>query len=290
MGLSQLILSGQKLTLDVFDKNMKINKYNLLLIIAAIVIFGFLSSPAKAEQTGTSGESGATAYIKTTYNSLVSLGYGSDAAGAWGNWGAYLNRIRSAGEWVPNSAASPNDVREGKTFYSNSRTQQVGTYPAATSCVTQQYYASHASASKANNCGLDWVAAEPAVDGDDKLDPRTGLVWSKVLRSFGGAAEFTLSTGSSWSWNATASNNIAVGNKTATQLCSERGNGWRLPTLKEHFQAYVDGAYWALTNTSNTFWSITESGNGTQSRYLTSTTGISSNGNFTTAYFVRCVR
>ena len=264
-----------------------INRYNLIFILVAVLVFGFAMKPAKAEQTGTSGESGATSYIKTTYNSLVSLGYGSDAAGAWGNWGSYLNRIRSSGEWVPSSNATVTDVRAGKTFYSNSRTQLVGTYPAVSNCSTQEWNDSNASASKANNCGLDWVTADPAVTGDDKLDLRTGLVWSQYLRNNAGTVVFG-GTVSSWSWDATGVNNIAVGNKTALELCSERGDGWRLPTLKEYMQGLVDGMYFSATISGTNHWVGTYSGTG--AAYMTLATSRVSVAAFGSAYVVRCVR
>lgn len=333
-------------------------KYFLASFSMALIILATSFSFSLAEQSGTSAESGTTSYIKTLYNSLVSLSYGSDSAGAWGNWGAYWNRIRSAGEWVPSSAATASDVRAGKKFYSNSRSQQTGTYPAVSGCSTQAYYAGNASATKANNCGLDWVVASPAVTGDDKQDPRTGLVWSQALKNNAGTVQFVTSGSSAWTWDGTTTftitsasatagaiytnnghnftvnatitsatslnttpdglpsasgtltlssgtgaatitfsavntNNYAVGSKTASQLCSERGDGWRLPTQRELMQAYVDGGYWNLTTVSSTnlFWSATEATVATSAYYGRLDTGTSTTAAKTAVVeYVRCVR
>lgn len=80
-----------------------------------------------AEQSGDTPESGVTSYIKQVYDSLVSLGHGSDSAGGWGDWGAFWNRIKSAGEWEPDGTAVSEDVVFGETFYGDGRTEVTGT-------------------------------------------------------------------------------------------------------------------------------------------------------------------
>ena len=273
--------------------------------IAAGALFG--SKYVLAEQSGSSPDSGATSYIKATYDSIVALGHGSVAAGAWGDWGAYWNRIRSAAEWVPSSNATVADVKSGRTFNNTSRTQATGTYPNPTSCSTQQYHDSYgAPVTQTTNCTdtLTWTAASPAVTGDDasgngNQDPRTGLIWSKYLQNSAGTVVFADAAGSTWNWdgtdNAQGVNNKAVNGgvapgKTATELCSERGNGWRLPSQKELMQVYIDGSYFKLSNPSNYFWSITEN-SGTAAWNVTLTTGATNYTNkATAAYYVRCVR
>ncbi|MDD3086861.1 MAG: hypothetical protein PHH45_02910, partial [Patescibacteria group bacterium] len=88
-------------------------------VIAIAIISGFISiGYVLAEKpTADTPESGATSYIKATYDSIVALSHGSVAAGAWGDWGSYWNRIRSAAEWVPSGDAEVTDVVEGKLFY-----------------------------------------------------------------------------------------------------------------------------------------------------------------------------
>lgn len=51
---------------------------------------------------------------------------------------------------------------------------------------------------------------------------------------------------------------MTAGNRTAKQLCSDRGDGWRLPTQKELMQAYINGSYFNLSQPSNRFWSATQ--------------------------------
>ena len=127
-------------------------------IIAIAVITGFISiNYVLAEKpTDDTPESGATSYIKATYDSIVALSHGSVAAGAWGDWGSYWNRIRSAAEWVPSGNAETTDVVSGKTFYKDSRSQATGTKLVVGPCPTQAYHDSHASATTENNCSQVW--------------------------------------------------------------------------------------------------------------------------------------
>jgi hypothetical protein len=70
--------------------------------------------------------------------------------------------------------------------------------------------------------------------------------------------QFSPTNYTGFSWDSSSANN---GGKTAAQLCTDRGNGWRLPTEKEIMQAYVDGSYFntILTN-SYYIWTNTLSG------------------------------
>ena len=79
-----------------------------------------------AEQHGSTPESSSTSHLKTLYDSLVSSSFGSESAGAWGDWGTMWNRIYSAITWTPSGDASPSDVASGKTFYASSRILQTG--------------------------------------------------------------------------------------------------------------------------------------------------------------------
>jgi hypothetical protein len=85
-------------------------------------------------------------------------------------------------------------------------------------------------------------------------------------------------------------NNVALGSKTAVQLCSSMGNGWRLPNQKELMQASIDGSYWNLTQPSNSFWSATQA-SATNAWYVYLYNGNTNNNNKSTnSYQVRCVR
>ena len=233
----------------------------LILAVSMVVGFGL---PVQAEQSGSSPSNSSTSWITSLYTTLQTAGYGTDTNTP--DWGTYWNRIATASQWVPSGAtASTTDVLSGKTFYGNSRTLQTGTNNLLSlpigSCSTQAYYDSYgAPVTQTTNCvnNVTWTTADPAVTGDDKKDPRSGLVWSRVLLNSAGTVTFTTGAPSTWTWNASGTNNIAVGNKTASQLCSDRGNGWRLPTQKELMQAYIDGSYFNLSQTSYNMWSATE--------------------------------
>jgi len=73
-------------------------------------------------------------FKNTLYDILVALGHGSDEPGEWEDWGEKWNRIRSAGEWVPDGDVSSDDVLSGKTFYNESREVQIGTLETTLSC------------------------------------------------------------------------------------------------------------------------------------------------------------
>jgi hypothetical protein len=109
------------------------NKRMILAWAFSILATLFLAVPVSfhtgvlAEQSGDTPESGMTSYIKQIYDSLVTLTYGSDAGGGWGNWGAMWNRIRSAAEWAPDGTATAGDVVYGKTFYGLTRDPLTGT-------------------------------------------------------------------------------------------------------------------------------------------------------------------
>ncbi len=253
-----------------------------------------LGRTAYGEQGGGSPTSPTTSYIKTVYDTAQTAGYGSDTNTP--DWGSYWNRVSTAAQWVPSGAtASTSDVISGKTFYSSSRTQQTGTGQEGLvvgSCSTQTYHDSYgAPVTQTTNCtsGVTWTTADPAVTGDDKKDPRSGLVWSQALLNSAGNVTFTTGAPSTWSWDASYTTNIAVGTKTAIQLCSDRGNGWRLPTQKELMQAYIDGSYFNLSQPANYFWSATEF-NSTLARTVDLGYGNTNYGTMTYNYYVRCVR
>ncbi|MDD5693251.1 MAG: DUF1566 domain-containing protein [Patescibacteria group bacterium] len=271
-------------------------------VVIALSVFSifFFKSDILAEQSGQSPDSGAgvTSRIKTLSDELITLGFGTTTDTP--DWGALWNRIKTAAKWVPSGNAAANDVRSGKTYNGNSRTQATGTYPAPGPCSTQQYHDSYGgSVTQTTNCTdtVTWGVASPSVAGDDtgtnikNQDPRTGLIWSQYLKNNSGTVAFAASGGSDWSWDGTTNaNSVAVGNKTAKQLCSERGNGWRLPTQKELMQAYIDGSNFNLSNPGNYFWSATEY-SGTNAWGVVLDNGLTYySSKSTSSYYVRCVR
>ena len=77
------------------EKRKPIKKLPLLiffLLLGGMVTFGLIVNPSGqrigrvlGEQVDGSPDSGATSRIKTIYDSLVTLGYGSNSAGSWGD-------------------------------------------------------------------------------------------------------------------------------------------------------------------------------------------------------------
>lgn len=108
---------------------------------------------------------------------------------------------------------------------------------------------------------------------------------SGTLTKFSGTGDATITFSSP---NA-GTNNVAVGGKTASQLCSERGNGWRLPTQNDLMQAWVDGAYFNLVASATNNWSSTSS-SATAVFYTTLSSGATSTTTPQSDNYVRCVR
>ena len=248
------------------------------------------ASYAYGEQSAGTSESGSISYIKSLYTGLQTSGYGSDSATP--DWGAYWNRFKTAAQWVPNGTVTAADVVSGKTFYNTSRTPQTGTLPAIGNCPTQQYDDNYgAPATQTTNCTdtVAWTVPSGSIAGSEKQDGRTGLIWSNLVYKSSNTATFSLSSATDWSWNATLDNNVAVGGKTAITLCSSMGNGWRLPTQKELQQAYIDGSFFNLSQSVNSFWSST-SYNGDSSWLVALSDGFMVSSGQSNTSHVRCVR
>ncbi len=205
------------------NKNISFRR-NSIIIVSIVIVFSVFSvflfkSDILAEQSGQSPDNGpgVTSRIKSLSNELADLGFGTTTDTP--DWGALWNQIKTAAKWVPSGNATANDVRVGKTYNGNSRTQATGTYPAPGPCPTQQYHDSYgAPVTQTTNCTntIAWVDLGDGIPGTDKQDPRTGLIWSQYLRNNSGTVIFTASGGNDWSWDGTTdADSIAVGNKTA---------------------------------------------------------------------------
>lgn len=272
------------------NSRLKIVSISIIAIMATFAIGGIWGFKAGAESYPGGTDNGLTSVFLGLYNSLVSSNYGSDTNTP--DLGSKWNRITTASKWTPSGDGLASQMKAGQTFYNNSRIQITGTYPAPGPCATQAWHDSYgAPVTQTTNCtnNITWTTPSPVVTGDDKQDPVNGLVWSKYLANNAGTATFVASGGNTWSWDASAANNIAVGNKTAITLCSSQGNGWRLPSQKELMQAYIDGSFFNLTNPSSTFWSSTQYGSTSAwSVYLYN--GATNNGTMSNTTSVRCVR
>ncbi len=262
----------------------------IISVLAIVAVIGTGIYRAYAESYPSGSDNGQTSRLKSLSDDLAGLGYGS--ATNTPDWGALWNRINTASRWVPAGNVTAGDVRSGKTFYNANRTQQTGTLLAVGPCPTQAWEDSNGLANQTNNCtsGIVWTVPSPSVTGDEKLDPVTGLKWSQCLVNSSGTVIFAASGCTSWSWDASAAVNVAVGGKTAAQLCSERNGGgvWRLPSQKELMQAYIDGSYYNLSNTSAYHWSLTQN-SATNAWYVGLSNGSAYNSKPFT-FSVRCVR
>lgn len=262
----------------------------VVLLMVAVVAVGGVRVYAETYPGG--DDNGQTSRLKGLSDTLAGLGYGDTSNSP--DWGAMWNRISTSAQWTPNGDAEADDVRQGKTFFSgNSRTLKTGTSLASGPCPTQAWHDGHASANQVANCTstITWTTPSPVVTGDSKRDPRTGLIWSQCLRNVSGTVQFEPSACTSWSWDASNANNIAVGTKTAIELCSERNGGgvWRLPAQKELLQAYIDGSYYNLTSPATEYWSSTQ--NSASSAWMvTNNTGATASNSYATGRNVRCVR
>lgn len=294
---------------------------NVGVLLALVAVIG-IGAKAYGEQAGSSPSNGSTSRIKSLYTTLQGNSYGSDTDTP--DWGTYWNRIKTSAAWVPSGSLAAGDVVNGKTFYNGSRTQQTGTlsftgtataadvlngktfYGNSTTqqtgtadlqtpvgnCPTQQYYDGYSAlATQTTNCtaSITWTTPADGITGTDKRDPLSGLIWSQALLLNGSTPTFSVSSITSWTWDASGANNVTAGSKTAKQLCTDRGNGWRLPTQKELMQAYINGSYFNLTQPSNYFWSATQNSS-TNAWYVSLRTGFTYYNIMTNSNYVRCVR
>jgi len=306
---------------------MKKKKFFLLILIFLVIVSVFgIQSFVFAEQSGSSPTNASTSRIKAIYDSLVSLTHGSEAAGGWGDWGVMWNRIRSAGEWVPNGNlvaadvlsgktfynlnrtqktgtltylgdAAVADVSAGKTFYSNSGSLQTGTYAPYVSLYTPQsletkddYMGTYRSEESTWTNQTDGVVGATGLSsGEIRKDERTGLWWSASSTSTTITNSFANATDGV---RPTGGNAIAFCTGLNTAVYGGKSN-WYLPTQKELMQAYIDGIYSQDTafGTTSYFWSSTEtSSDSTLAWYVGVVYGYTVDGTKSTGFSVRCVR
>jgi len=254
----------------------------------------------RAEQSGSSPESGATSRLSTLAAVLTSLSYGSTASGSWGDWGTSWNRIYSAATKPFNDALKSGGLKNGgNTDYPKS-VGGVDDYNNNGVIPADSYQSSWTTCNVGNSyCGTGRSVAE-------KQEVNTGLVWSPRI-----------SSGSNWfvanrckypnglpgddgvcnthgevacqcvkdTANEDADNTTAV-------TCERYDDGnWRLPTQKELMMAYIDGSWAQLTNAASTYWSSTTHSYATQSSWYTyQGNGYTANASKTNNNSVRCVR
>ena len=263
----------------------KFIKLPIVLGLAVAVALAGGAAYVYAETYPGGEDNGKTSRLKELSQDLASLNHGSTSNTP--DWGADWNRISTSAKWQPGGDVTANDVAVGKKFYNGDRTEQTGTRHLSEPCPTQGWHDSASAANTTDNCAPTWPVATPAIAGDDKKDPFTNLVWSKCLINTAGTNDFTTGGCSRYSWDNTGGNNAS---KTAIQLCSDRGNGWRLPTQKELMQAYIDGSNFNLASPGAYHWSATEHST-TRAWRVHLSSGATSNATKSNSTFqVRCVR
>ena len=232
-----------------------------------------------AEQMGGSPESGVTPKFKLIYNNFNSLGYGSIAAGSWGNWGSIWNMLYSTG------LAASTTVN----------------YSYQSSVEWDNYLAGDSTQEEAS-----WTNSAGTSTGGVWKDNRTGLYWSassgqndNIFPDSTHSTCLFFSTNPKGNYDGSdADCGDALNTCGNYSLEAVTGQGvktdWYLPSQKELMRAYIDGAYnqnstWATTNL---FWSSTELSNTPSYAWYVSlyNGNTSNNAKTTTTAYVRCVR
>lgn len=278
------LISRKRLNIGQF--NLSRQAFLTMLVALTLLAGGVAIGRVSAESYPGGDDNGRTSRIAELDATLAGLGYGSQTATP--DWGSMWNRIKTSATWSPSGNVTADEVAAGKTFYGSDRTLQTGTRSLVGPCETQAWHDNNGSANQADNCTEQNVWTEPndGVVGTDKRDPVTGLIWSHRLRNNAGAIEFSPTAPSAFSWDNSHTNNEG---RTAIQLCSDMGDGWRLPTQKELMQAYIDGSFWNLSQPAAYHWSATE-GSATDSWTVNLSLGSTFPTTETDAYGVRCVR
>lgn len=262
------------------------------LTLVTLAFFSRHLTMVRAEQTGTSPDSGATSRLQTLATSLTTLGYGSTAAGGWGNWGTSWNRIYSAATKPFNDAVAKTLKNGGNADYP----QNVGgvdDYNNSTPIPADSYQSAWTVCNVGNNyCGSGRSEAE-------KQEVNTGLVWSPRINS---SATWFNANNCQYPNGLPGDDGVCnthgeVACKCVKLASSKTGcegyddGNWRLPTQKELMMSYIDGSWAQLSNAGNGYWSGTTYSGSTNQAWATYPDGGYTNAsNKTTNYSVRCVR
>jgi hypothetical protein len=255
------------------------------LLIGGLAFYGLAgttnnqqSGQVAGEQTGESPDSGSTSRIQELYDQLVSDDKGYEVGGAWGDWGAYWNRIRSASE------ASVNYIDQSYEEYDD-----------------YKYSDDHGDGESGDEEST-WENTASNV----WFDNRTGLYWSASQGQFTNSFSSTHANcpffaesprGSSYD-GSNADCGDAINECATLSLESKTGEGadgdWYLPTQKELQQAYLNGIYnqagHSFTSTSY-FWSSTEdSDHSGRAWFVILPSGYTSVSSKSSSRDVRCVR
>ena len=194
-------------------------------LVVIVLGYGIISNikgsqSASAEQIAGSPESGVKSRLTELYDTLVAKNLGSDTDmsgmdALTDNWGAKWNRIKSAA------------LKNKTSVLDNSHT--VGAVLPGVEAPDHVFFTDQA--------GLKW--SYPVV--------RVNSAITTAKRTIGSNIEGHQSDFAVWTYNSSGQNNVAIGMKTALQICQMLGHGWRMPTINEvrhaHTSAINAGAH-----------------------------------------------
>jgi len=272
-------------------------------------------SPVKAEQVGSSPDSGVDSMAKQVYDFLVGKSdpdYGATQPADWSfDFGTYWNRMLYSAFWEPDGTATEQDVLSGKTFYSgsNNRVQKTGTGQYQIPSFYEQQslieYDDYEAGESSEDSALEessWTSPATNV----WKDTRTGLYWSNNLGNYSNifpdqdhsTCDFfsTVPRGSYGTSGTDPDCGNAINACAILDLTSggTSNTDWYLPSKKELDGAYIDGMYnqaGATFTDMSTFWSSTErSDSSGLAWYVRLDYGSSTSDDKTDGRAVRCVR
>ena len=285
--------------------NLKSFVFVGFLVLVSLAFFTRHLTLVRAEQSGTSPESGATSRLQTLSAALVTLGYGSTAAGSWGDWLAPWNRIYSAATKPFNDAVAKGLKTGGGGANVSGCTSGLSCYPQSVGGVedynnngtipSDSYVATWTVCNVGNNyCGTGRSVAE-------KRDENTGLIWSPSL----GSQSWFVANNCKYPNGLSGDDGVCNTNGEVACQCVKHTGGadaktgcenyddgnWHLPNQKELMQSYIDGSWAKQSSAGNYFWSSTTTSNNTiQAWFTNQSTGYTNNASKTNSYPVRCVR
>jgi hypothetical protein len=208
--------------------------------------------------------------LNTLYKALVTLNFGSDSAGSWGDWGAMLNRIYSAATWTPSDAdAVAGDVSNGKTFYSgDNRIIKTGTYDPYALYTNQSLciYENSGVPCLGTQAGAGtWTRTNSTTGSIVWKDNKSGLYWTENKGYMSNAFSLTCSYFSTIPRGAYSGSACGLSIQACGSLEQSDGfsvkTDWYLPSYQELKQAFIDGMYSTAGSsftTTNSYWSSTE--------------------------------
>ena len=211
---------------------MKFKKEIILsVIIGALVIYPIVyMMGVKAEQSGTSPESGSVSKIKELYDKLVLENKGNDETGSWGDAGSMWNRIYSAADSAVDYSLQQYEERD----------DYAGTYNGG---VAPEDYQEEEAVWTDYSVGAELVWK----------DERTGVYWSanRVGTATNIFTAMSLNTCDFFNEELYEKRGDYSGNdpdcRDAINYCATLEYGgrtdWYLPTHKELLMAYIDGVY-----------------------------------------------